>query len=586
MKPIVDRPFNGHTNKDFHNDSQNSASLPSLEITNICCIGAGYVGGPTSAVLAIEHPSIKVTVADINTSRIAAWNSSQLPIYEPSLTSLVFPARDGTPATTSSPARPPNLTFTTDLNKAIEEADLILIAVNTPTKLHGQGAHRALDLGYVESAARRIAAVATSDKIVVEKSTVPVRTAAAIRDILAANARPGLRFDVLSNPEFLAEGTAVEDLLRPDRILIGSLNDARSQDAAAQLQALYAKWIPPQKIIMMNLWSSELAKIAANALLAQRISSINALSAICEATGAEIDEVAFAVGLDKRIGPHMLRASVGFGGSCYKKDIYNLVYLAESLNLHEVARYWRSVVDINEWQKDRFVKRIMECLYNTVMGKRIAILGFAYKKNTGDTRESAAIAIVNALVNERADVTIYDPRVRDEQIWMELEVGKGERETEKMRECVSICKDAYEACKGAHAVVIVTEWDEFRVVMEDGSRETGIEMFTNGTKEDDHMKENDMAPNGATKMANMKENDLTIHTNILNSARMSRQTNDKQPLTPGPPTTTHLDWPHIAKLMSKPMFVFDGRNIIDAAALESLGFRVECIGNARSGGRR
>jgi UDPglucose 6-dehydrogenase len=564
-----------------------SLTRPLLKITNICCIGAGYVGGPTSAVLAIEHPSIQINVADINASRIAAWNSAHLPIYEPSLSSLVLSARDGMPATSSAVARPRNLTFTTDLDNAIQEADLILIAVNTPTKLHGHGAHRALDLGYVESAARRIAAAATSDKIIVEKSTVPVRTAAAIRDILAANAQPGLHFDVLSNPEFLAEGTAVEDLLRPDRILIGCLSDSRSQEAAAQLRALYAKWIPLEKIIMMNLWSSELAKIAANALLAQRISSINALSAICEATGAEIDEVAFAVGLDKRIGPNMLRASVGFGGSCFKKDIYNLVYLAESLNLHEVAQYWRSVVDINEWQKDRFVKRIIECLYNTVLGKRIAILGFAYKKNTGDTRESAAIAIVNTLVNERAEVMIFDPRVRDEQIWMELDVGKGDADVKDMRKCVKICDDAYEACEGAHAVVIVTEWDEFRVITNDWSKvntATDTKTPTDNTNGHKYTMENDTSSNSFHNTAERtKPNGLKT---IKNTNSDSNRVDTARPPTPGPPTTSYLDWPHIATIMSKPMFVFDGRNIIDAAALESLGFRVECIGNARSGGKR
>jgi len=322
------------------------------------------------------------------------------------------------------------------------------------------------------------------------------------------------------------------------------------------LADLYAHWVPRERIITMNLWSSELAKIAANALLAQRISSINALSAICEATGAEIDEVAYAVGLDRRIGPHMLKSSVGFGGSCYKKDLYNLVYLSESLNLPEVAAYWKSVVDINEWQKERFVRRVISCLYNTVMGKRIAIFGFAYKKNTGDTRESAAIAIVDKLVRERAEVAIHDPRVREEQIWMELEEGKSEVEIKEVRACVSVCGSPYEACRGAHAVVIVTEWDEFRVV--DGLDGQDIDGGNH-----------DWPPT---------QSQAQVDTEETKATRKTKDTNQS--------STPTVNWRHIATLMSRPSFVFDGRNIIDAAALERLGFRVECIGNARSGGRR
>lgn len=565
---------------------------PPPTIYKICCIGAGYVGGPTSAVLATKLPHILITVVDTNASRIAAWNSSSLPIYEPSLSSHVFPARDGTP---NSP-HPPNLTFTTSMPSAIADADLILIAVNTPTKQTGLGAGQALDLSYVESATRLIAAHATRDAIIVEKSTVPCRTASAIRDILAANARPGLRFDVLSNPEFLAEGTAISDLLHPDRILIGSMMDARGLRAAAALVELYATWVPRERIITMNLWSSELAKIAANALLAQRISSINSLSAICEATGAEIDEVAYAVGLDKRIGPWMLKSSVGFGGSCFKKDIYNLVYLAESLNLPEVARYWRSVVDINEWQKERFVRRVVEGLYNSVSGKRVAVWGFAYKKNTGDTRESAAIAIVDALVRERAEVCVYDPRVREEQVWMELEEGKGEAEVRDVRECVRICGNAYDAARGAHAVVIVTEWDEFRVVEDVELEDEAVAVNGHGNQLHKDLVLNGNPHDHDSAKLNKKSSSTNDHTDdqhiSLNSHSHNNTPSQRCP-TPSKdlatiptPNKPHVNWRLIATLMQKPMFVFDGRNIIDAAKLEQLGFRVECIGNARSGGRR
>ena len=461
---------------------------------------------------------------------------------------MVALARDGVRG-----KRQPNLFFTTDVGQVVAEADLIFISVNTPTKRTGLGAGSAFDLGFIESATRKIAEVSTSDKIVVEKSTVPCRTAESVRDILAENAKPGVKFDVLSNPEFLAEGTAIDNLVNPDRVLIGSLLDERGLRAAHSLVDLYAHWVSRDRIITMNLWSSELAKIAANAMLAQRISSINSLSAICEATGADVDEVSYAVGLDDRIGPRMLKSSVGFGGSCFKKDTLSLVYLAESLHLSEVADYWRSVVAINEWQKDRFAKRIIFCLYNSLVNKKVAIFGFAYKKNTGDTRGSAAINIVNSLVAERAEVTVYDPRVQDEQIWQDLFVNA--ESTNDVEQCVTVCKDPYEACAGAHAVVIVTEWDEFRVSDASAPSFDGtIEL--NGS---DYFRPSggDLAP------AALKSN-----------------------RAPTSAATTFVDWTRIAKTMSKPMFVFDGRNIIEASKLEALGFRVECIGNARSGGKR
>ncbi|CDO53027.1 hypothetical protein DV451_000536 [Geotrichum candidum] len=420
------------------------------QIKKICCIGAGYVGGPTCSVIALKAPHIQVTIVDLNQARIDAWNSDQLPIYEPGLEEVVKVARGR------------NLFFSTDVEKSINEADLIFVSVNTPTKKSGIGRGYAADLGYVEAATRNIAKVATSSKIVVEKSTVPCRTAQSMRKILEANGKPGVHFDILSNPEFLAEGTAIGDLFNPDRVLIGSLDTPAGKSAARSLVDVYANWVKPDQIITTNLWSSELSKLVANALLAQRISSINAISAICEATGADVDEVAYACGLDARIGPKFLKASVGFGGSCFQKDILNLVYLSESLHLPEVAAYWKQVVDINEYQKNRFTKRIISSLFNTLTNKRIALFGFAFKKDTGDTRESAAITLCQYFREEKAKVAIYDPKVEENQIWYDLqEVGQG-ASLETIKQQVEIAADPFAAAEGADAIVIATEWDMFK----------------------------------------------------------------------------------------------------------------------------
>ncbi|KAF9999165.1 UDP-glucose 6-dehydrogenase 1, partial [Entomortierella chlamydospora] len=407
--------------------------------------------GPSCAVIAYQCHDIKVTIVDLNQARIDAWNSDELPIYEPGLDEIVF-ARRGK-----------NLFFSTDVDQAIIDADLIFVSVNTPTKKSGMGAGMAADLAYIETATRRIAQVATSSKVVIEKSTVPCRTAQSMRTILEANSSKDIRFDILSNPEFLAEGTAISDLTKPDRVLIGCLQTPEGFAAQQKLVDVYTRWIPKEKVITMNLWSSELSKLAANALLAQRISSINALSAICEATGADVDEVAYACGTDSRIGPKFLKASVGFGGSCFQKDILNLVYLSEQLHLPEVAAYWKSVVTMNEYQKQRFTHRIVRTLFNTVTNKRIALLGFAFKKDTGDTRESAAITLCSYLIQERANVAVYDPKVSAKQIKMDLtEPGVGTNEAEVDKH-IQICKSAYEACEGAAAIVICTEWDEFKM---------------------------------------------------------------------------------------------------------------------------
>ena len=421
-----------------------------MKISSICCLGAGYVGGPTMAMIAAKCPDIQVTVCDMNQARIEAWNSDELPVYEPGLQEVVESARGR------------NLHFTTDIKPAISAADLIFVCVGTPTKSYGIGAGRAADLRYIESAARVIAEVSQGNKIIVEKSTIPVKTATAIQAILAANSASSATFQVLSNPEFLAEGTAVADMENPDRILIGGEQTPEGLAALEALVSVYANWVPRERIITTNLWSSELSKLVANAFLAQRISSINSISALCEATGADVDEVARAIGSDSRIGPKFLKASVGFGGSCFQKDILNLVYLCESFNLPEAAAYWRSVVTMNDWQKSRFVEKIVRSLFNTVSGKRIAVLGFAFKKDTNDTRESAAIHIVRDLVAENAHVVIYDPRVPVETIHRDLlEVGVPQ---DIINFNIEIASDPYTAVKDAHALATLTEWDEFRTL--------------------------------------------------------------------------------------------------------------------------
>ena len=410
--------------------------------TSICCLGAGYVGGPTMAMIAAKCPDISVTVCDPNEKRIAAWNSDTLPVYEPGLQEVVESARGR------------NLFFSTDVRKAIRESDIIFVSVGTPTKTYGIGAGRAADLKYIESAARMIAEEAQGSKIIVEKSTIPVKTAEAMMTILRSNSKNGT-FQVLSNPEFLAEGTAVADLNNPDRVLIGGEQTPEGLAAIEKVVSIYARWIPREKILTTNLWSSELSKLVANAFLAQRISSINSISALCEATGADVDEVARAIGKDSRIGPKFLKASVGYGGSCFQKDILNLTYLCHHFGLPEVAAYWESVVTMNDWQKSRFSTRIVKDLFNTVNGKHIGILGFAFKKDTNDTRETAAIAVCRDLLAEGAKVYVYDPKVEEEQIRHDV-LGEGTNPN------LIVVKTAQEACQGAHAVAVLTEWDEFK----------------------------------------------------------------------------------------------------------------------------
>jgi UDPglucose 6-dehydrogenase len=406
---------------------------------HVTCIGAGYVGGPTMAVIAAKCPDIKVAVVDVNASRIAAWESDDLPIYEPGLLDMVKKARGR------------NLFFSTDIDAAIRTADILFVSVNTPTKTFGEGAGKAPDLQYWEKTARNIVKASQSDKIIVEKSTLPVRTAHAMERILNANNK-GIHFEVASNPEFLAEGSAVKDLLDPDRVLIGTQETPTGLAARKELVDLYAHWVDRNDIITSNVWSAELSKLAANAFLAQRISSINSMSALCEKTEADVAEVGYAIGKDSRIGSKFLSASVGFGGSCFKKDILNLVYLCEHYGLSEVAHYWEYVVKINDYQMTRFVRGMIHAMFNTIAKKRIAVLGFAFKANTGDTRESPAIYVTKKLLEEQAHVVISDPKALA-NAKIDLADCRGEIEYER---------DPYVAVRGAHAIAVCTEWEEYK----------------------------------------------------------------------------------------------------------------------------
>jgi UDPglucose 6-dehydrogenase len=402
----------------------------------ILCIGAGYVGGPTMAMIAYKCPQYKVTVVDINEERILQWNSDKLPIYEPALENIVKASRGR------------NLFFSTEINEAIRESEIIFVSVNTPTKTFGVGAGMAADLQYWERTARQIRESSGSNKIIVEKSTLPVKTAQAMERILTANDN-GVQFDVLSNPEFLAEGTAIKDLEDPDRVLIGSRDTTSGLKARDQLVEIYANWVPRERIITSNIWSSELSKLVANAFLAQRISSINSISAFCEKTDAKITEVARAVGMDSRIGDKFLNASIGFGGSCFKKDILNLVYLCRYYDLEDVARYWEGVIKINEYQKERFVLKMLNAMFNTLAGKKVCLFGFAFKANTGDTRESPAKFVAERLLEEKAELVITDPKALD----------NARKDLEGLDGKVSFVEDPYEAACGSDAIAVMTEWD-------------------------------------------------------------------------------------------------------------------------------
>lgn len=406
---------------------------------NILCIGGGYVGGSTMAMIAHKCPHYKVTVVDINPTRIAEWNSNNLPIYEPGLDSIVISTRGK------------NLFFTTDIERGIKEAEIIFVSVNTPVKTFGAGAGMAADLQYWEKTARQILECSESSKIIVEKSTFPVRTAFAMERILSLNEN-NIHFDVLSNPEFLAEGTAIKDLECPDRVLIGSRETPSGVKARNELIEIYANWVPKDRIITSNIWSSELSKLVANAFLAQRISSINSFTAFCEKSEADINEVARAIGMDSRLGDKFLNPSIGWGGSCFKKDIFNLVYLCRHYGLDEVANYWEAVVNINEYQKERFVRTMLSAMFNTLAGKKICLFGFAFKANTGDTRESPAIFIATKLIDERAELVITDPKA----------LNNARIDLNGINGAVSYSEDPYEAADGCDAIAVVTEWEVYK----------------------------------------------------------------------------------------------------------------------------
>ncbi|KAJ5642485.1 hypothetical protein N7490_006485 [Penicillium lividum] len=489
-------------------------------VENVCVIGAGYVGGPTAAVLAIHNPAITVEVLDRDQKRIKQWNSPHLPVHEPGLDSLVSVVRDGVKNDNNDLQRQRNLYFTSDSARVIAKADIIVISVGTQTKMFGVGAGSATNMTAFDGALMDIAAYAKSGTIIVEKSTVPVGTADRVRKTLAAH-RPGAFFEVLSNPEFLAEGSAIENLMTPDRVLIGSTATPAGRKAARTLASLYEAWVPANRILETNTWSSELAKLVANAMLAQRISSINSISAICERTGAEVDQVAKAIGMDARIGPHFLKAGLGFGGSCFRKDIASLAYLADCLGLDDVAVYWRQVNHMNEQQRDRFTRKVIQRFEGNLVGHKIAMLGFAFKKGTRDTRDSLAVDVIRLLLEERpAEITIFDPYCREEDIMRELGPEITEMGT------VKVHSDPYLACSLAHAILLVNDCEEFRYT--------------------------------PTKKSTWS---------------ISPQCMDDQSTATEP-----LDWSRIAYNMVEPKWLFDGRGVLNVVDLEKLGVRVDRIG--------
>ncbi|RDW80441.1 hypothetical protein BP5796_05139 [Coleophoma crateriformis] len=600
----------------------------SPQVKKICCVGAGYVGGPTAAVMAFSNPSIQVTVVDRDPNRIQQWKTKHLPIYEPGLTEVVRIARDGTRAcafrnesskaeldnmssTTSASsecnsqcgehlaeelfigARPPNLFFSTEVSKTISEADIILIAVNTPTKSRGIGAGRATDVGALEAVTREVAIHAKRGAIVVEKSTVPCRTAELIQDTLNVN-RPGLHFEVLSNPEFLAAGTAVNDLLNPDRVLIGSSRTPSGRQAAELLASVYAAWVPRSRIITTNVWSSELSKLVANSMLAQRVSSINSISAICEKTGADINEVAYSIGLDPRIGSQFLKAGLGFGGSCFKKDVLSLVYLAESLGLEEVAEYWQQVLKINDFQRTRFVRRVVKCLNGTLVGKKLAVLGYAFKKNTDDTRESPALEMIKALLEDGpAEIAVFDPCCEPAVIKAEIKrlIDRDEPVLKEDGGPVEVYAEPYAACADTHAILIATECDEFR---------NNTPLKTSGNSALRPMLAD---PRPFPMLEPPEASLLALHKYLVSSGpTISRDPLQRYQAQPECEVCCaqcaseeikrdvrkggkgngvrgeQLDWQRICYGMRKPKWIFDGRNVVDADAMKELGVRVESIG--------
>ncbi|KAF8854035.1 nucleotide sugar dehydrogenase [Acephala macrosclerotiorum] len=612
--------------------SLNAALQNNGGVKNICCVGAGYVGGPTAAVMAFQNPHIKVTVVDRDPNRIAQWKTRHLPIFEPGLDTILRIARDGSKSFsfTNEPARPdsldsmsststsesecesqcgehrdevvvlartPNLFFSTEVSKCIAEADIVLIAVNTPTKTRGIGGGRATDVTALEAVTREIAIHAKPGAVLVEKSTVPCRTAEIIQDTLQIH-RPHQTFQVLSNPEFLAAGTAVNDLLVPDRVIIGSSPTPAGHRAAETLASVYASWVPRERIVTMNVWSSELSKLVANSMLAQRISSINSISAICEKTGADIDEVAKSIGMDPRIGAKYLKSGIGFGGSCFRKDILSLVYLAETLGLDEVADYWTQVLTVNEWQRARFVRRVVRCLNGTLVGKKLAVLGYAFKAQTDDTRESPALeSIKNLLEDCPREIAVFDPYCEPRIVREEIRKLVGDHVLKENGGNIEVYSDAYQACADAHAVLIMTECDQFRTSASNTSPKLGAPP----TK----VQKSKKAPTDPRPFQRLEptESEILVLQKYLASTYSSAD--PLQRYEPEPACEENcekcesemsktvilddkreerLDWARIAYHLQKPKWVFDGRNVIDMEVMSGLGVRVEGIGKVGWGG--
>ncbi|KAI1332374.1 nucleotide sugar dehydrogenase [Xylariaceae sp. FL0255] len=599
-------------------------------VQNICCVGAGYVGGPTAAVIAYQNPHLRVTIVDKDERRIRRWNSKHLPIYEPGLGDIVRIARDGSRAfsfvneatkidgdlwsasTASSeygsdcvdppramevPARLPNLFFSTEVGRCIGEADAVMIAVNTPTKSRGAGEGSATDMTAFEAVTAEVAQHARPDTIIVEKSTVPCRTAQLVQSTLAVH-RPGVHFEILSNPEFLAAGTAMKDLMHPDRVLIGSSPTSSGRCAAQALADVYAAWVPRNRIITTNVWSSELAKLVANSMLAQRISSINSISAICEKTGAEIDEIATSIGCDPRIGDKFLKAGIGFGGSCFKKDILSLVYLAESLGLEEVGEYWRQVIKMNEYQRNRFSQRVIKCLNNTLVGKKITLLGYAFKANTSDTRESPALEIIKTLLEENPrEIAIFDPCCNP--VVVRNEIRALLRNQDALREdggAIVVYANVYEACAASNAVLITTEFDEFKNSKLRASSKPST-VFKSSRNVD---------PRPFAQLEPTETDILNLHKFLLQVSPVTAyKTGDPLQRYKDEPSCAEdcpecglikssgystagnareyrskqsVDWNKISYHMKKPKWLFDGKGIIDPKDMAKLGIQVESVG--------
>ncbi|OAP64601.1 hypothetical protein AYL99_00573 [Fonsecaea erecta] len=567
------------------------APVPS-DVRKVCVIGAGYVGGPTAAVIALHNPKVGVEVLDRDQRRIERWNSAHLPIHEPGLNKIVRLTRDGAiikqPGERSSTPqghngesdhvsrRGPNLFFTCDTQVSISTADMVFLAVNTPTKTTGVGAGRATNMAALDGAVKDVAMYAKPGTIIVEKSTVPCGTAQRIRNTLNA-LRPGEPFEVLSNPEFLSEGTAVKNLMKPDRVIIGSSGTPSGKLAADALASLYAAWIPPTQILQINAWSSELSKLVANAMLAQRISSINSISAICEATGANVEEVARSIGLDTRIGPQFLKAGLGFGGSCFRKDIASLTYLAESLGLEEVAHYWQLVNSINVMQRNRFARKVLRRFNENLCGKKITLMGFAFKKNTSDARESPAVDVIRTLLDEQpAEIAIFDPYCDEDDMLREITAAVSNPLGFEIEvSLVKIYTDPYEACMESNAILIITDCDQFKTSPQ----------RTRGS----NASETSSPANTATTVSNspkQEENDY-LGANFANY-RLAPQPDcvdncpDCRSKARGPISTDPVEWARIVYSMREPKWVFDGRGIVDADEIEKLGgVRVDGIGKWR-----